>query len=167
MTARTPDRLLAGEVGKPHGLAGEVYVVPISDDPRRFEPGSTLLREDGSPLTIAAVHRHGNRMLVRFDGVSDRASAESLRGPLYVASEEARALEENEFWPHDLIGCTVTDGTGDVGRVVEVVAGSAQDLLRVDTPNGERMIPLVGEIVVAVDTTERRVTIDPPEGLLD
>lgn len=167
MTSPTPDRLLAGEVGKPHGLAGEVYVVPISDDPRRFEPGSTLLREDGSALTIVAVHRHGNRVLVRFDGISDRTSAESLRGPLFVPGHDARRLDENEFWPHDLVGCTVTAPTGDVGTIAEVVPGAAQDLLRVDTPKGERLIPLVGDIVVSVDTSERRVTIDPPDGLLD
>ncbi len=167
MASQPPDRLLAGEVGKPHGLSGEVYVVTISDDPRRFEPGSVLLREDGSALVIAATHAHGNRMLVRFEGVSDRDSAESLRGSLYVAADEARELEENEYWPHDLVGCTVADADEEVGRVLEVVPGAAQDLLRIETPRGERFVPLVREIVVAVDTDRHRVVIDPPEGLLD
>lgn len=58
-------------------------------------------------------------------------------------------------------------GTGEVaGTVAHVVEGPAQDLLVVDTPAGERMVPLVGEIVVKVDVEAGRVEIDPPEGLL-
>jgi 16S rRNA processing protein RimM len=39
--------------------------------------------------------------------------------------------------------------------------------LRVDTPRGERLVPMVKEIVPEVDTGARRIVIDPPEGLLD
>jgi 16S rRNA processing protein RimM len=167
MTSHTPDRLLAGEIGKPHGLSGEVYVVPISDDPRRFQPGSTLLREDGSALVVLSSHVHGDRLLVAFEGFADRESAEKLRGPLFVPGDETRELGEDEFWPHDLVGCTVADAGGEVGRVLEVVPGAAQDLLRIATPRGERLVPLVRDIVVSIDTQERRVVVDPPEGLLD
>jgi 16S rRNA processing protein RimM len=167
MASQSPSRLLAGEVGKPHGLSGEVYVVPISDDPGRFDPGSTLLRESGDALIVASSRTHGNRLLVRFEGIADRESAEALRGALYIRPEEARKLEANEYWPHDLVGCVVADANGDVGRVVAVDPGAAQDLLRIETPNGERLIPLVGDIVVSIDTAGRRIVIDPPEGLLD
>jgi 16S rRNA processing protein RimM len=163
----TPERLLAGEVGKPHGLTGEVYVVPISDDPRRFQPGSTLQREDGSVLTIVASRTQGNRLLVTFEQASDRDSAATMRGPLYVPADDARSLEEGEFWPHELTGMDVEAGGVHVGTVVEVVPGNAQDLLKIETPAGERLVPLVDDIVVSIDTETRRIVIDPPEGLLD
>jgi 16S rRNA processing protein RimM len=54
-----------------------------------------------------------------------------------------------------------------VGRVSDVVPGAAQDLLRVAAPDGEKLVPMVEEIVVGVDTEARMVTIDPPEGLID
>jgi 16S rRNA processing protein RimM len=167
MASQSSGLLLAGEVGKPHGLSGEVYVVPISDDPGRFDPGSNLLRENGATLRIASSRAHGNRLLVRFEGITDRESAEALRGALYIRSDEVRELEEDEYWPHDLVGCVVADAGGNVGHVVAVVPGAAQDLLRIETPNGERLVPLVHEIVRSVDTAGRRVVIDPPEGLLD
>jgi len=167
MASQSPGRLLAGEVGKPHGLSGEIYVVPISDAPGRFDPGSTLMRENGSSLRVESSRIHGNRLLVRFEGVTDRESAEALRGALYIRADEARQLEENEYWPHDLVGCVVADAKGEVGRVVAVDPGAAQDLLRIHTINGERLIPLVGEIVLSIDTVGRRIVIDPPEGLLD
>jgi 16S rRNA processing protein RimM len=160
--------LLAGQVGKPHGIAGEVYVVPISDDPRRFDPGSILVREDGSTVVVESARAHTNRFLVKFEGVETRDEAERLRGPLLIPAEEARALEDDEFWPHDLEGCAVVLPDGEpVGTVSSVVSGPAQDLLEVATQHGDRLVPLVKEIVVDVDVGARRVTIDPPAGLLD
>ena len=168
MGGSAPSRLLAAEVGKPHGLAGEVYVVPISDDPARLKQGSVLLREDGTTLTVEAARRHGNRLLVRFAGVTHRDEAEELRGPLFVSSADARALGEDEFWPHDLVGCEVVLPSGDVaGRLKEVAPGAAHDLLVVDTPRGERLVPFVKDIVTEVAPAERRIVIAPPVGLLD
>ncbi len=167
MTDIRPTRLLAGEIGKPHGISGEVYVVPISDDPCRFEAGSTLLRDAG-PLVVESSRQHGNRLLVKFEGVQTRDQAEALRGPLFIAAEEARALEEDEYRPHDLVGCEVrTVGHGPQGEVREIVPGAAHDLLVIDTAKGERMIPLVKEIVVEVDVSARLILVDPPAGLLD
>lgn len=160
--------LLAGEIGKPHGLDGEVYVVVISDDPHRFEPGGTLTRSDGTVLTVAASRAHGDRFLVRFEGTDTREQAMSLRGPLYVPASARRSLEPDEFWHDDIVGCTVVLGSGEtVGTVSAVIAGSAQDLLQVETPAGQRLVPLVKEIVVEVDTDNKNVVLDPPEGLLD
>jgi 16S rRNA processing protein RimM len=160
--------LLAGEIGKPHGLTGEVYVVPISDDPRRFQPGATLIHHDGTALVVESARAHGNRFLVKFANVDGRVEAERLRGSLFVRVEETRALEQDEFWPHELSGCNVSLTNGEsVGRIVRVVPGAAQDLLLVATKGGERLVPAVKDIVIDVDVRQRRVVIDPPAGLLD
>lgn len=160
--------LLAGEVGKPHGLAGEVYVVVISDDPRRFEPGAVLQHEDGRALTIERARAHGERFIVKFDEIDDREMAEGLRGPLYVPSTAARSLEDDEFWTDDLVGCAVMSRTGaELGTVARIVPGTAQDLLEVATVTGTRLVPAVKAIVVEVDPAARRIVVDPPEGLFD
>ena len=159
--------MLAGEIGKPHGLGGEVYVIPISDDPRRFAPGSLLLHDDGRHLTVESSRDHRNRFLVKFEGFDDRESAETLRGALWVDASELRPLEEGEFWEHQLDGLAVVDVSGaSLGTVKRVDPGPAQDLLVVETGDGERLVPLVAGIVTEVDVNAGRVTIDPPEGLL-
>ena len=167
MSERLPPRLLAGQIGKPHGVDGEVYVVPISDDPRRFQPGSRLLDESDSVLEIESVRNHGARMLVRFIGVSTRDDADDLRGPLYIPREEVRELDADEFWPQDLIGCEVFVEGRSEGRVTDVRPGSAHDLLVVDTSRGERLVPLVKAIVRSLDVQDQRIDIEPPQGLLD
>jgi 16S rRNA processing protein RimM len=163
-----PGRLLAGEVGKPFGLAGDVYVVRISDDPGRFDPGAILFDASGGRLVVENSRAHGNRLLIKFAGVDDRDTAEKLRGPVFVSATDLRELEDDEFWPHELLGCTVYLQSGEeVGTVEEIVPGSAHDLLEISTATGERLVPVVKQIVVAVDVDARRVTIDPPDGLLD
>lgn len=160
--------LLAGEIGKPHGIGGEVYVVRISDDPRRFEPGSELVHSDGRTLVVEGARAHRDRLLVKFVGVDTRTEAEALRGALFVAGEERRALEEDEFWVDDLVGREVRLPDGKpVGTVARVAPGPAHDHLVIDTPSGERLVPLVKEIVTGVALDEGIVTVDPPAGLLD
>lgn len=158
-----------GEIGKPHGIDGEVYMVAISDDPHRFDPGSRLVHDDGTLLEVEGSHTHrGNRLLVKFEGVDSRNAAELLRGPVYVSEDQRRDLEDGQFWQHELVGCRVSTVDGnDVGEVSGVVGGPAQDLLSVDREGRTWLVPLVKEIVVDVDIDARRVTIAPPAGLLD
>ena len=163
-----PERLLAAEVGKPHGLHGHVFVVRISDDPERFRPGARLLTATGGEVTVVEAKQHGDRFLISFSGYETREAAETLRGPLYIDATQARDLGDDEFWEHDFVGCRASTTSGiEVGTVARVIPGPAQDLLALDTPAGERLVPLVKEIVVEVDTRNRRVVLDPPPGLLD
>jgi 16S rRNA processing protein RimM len=160
--------MLAGEIGKPHGTAGEVYVWRLSDDPLRFEPGARLVHANGQEMVVEASRVHRDRFLVKFAGSDTREDAEMLRGDLFVPEGDARELGDGEYWPHDLVGCEVhlADGT-QVGSVSSVTEGPAQDLLTVTTSKGDRLIPLVAAIVVDVDVEAKRVLVDPPAGLLD
>lgn len=160
--------MIVGQIGKPHGTAGDVYVMRISDDPRRFEPGSVLRHEDGRILVVESSRVHRDRFLVSFEGSESRSDAEALRGTLFVPASEVRDLEAGEFWEHDVIGCEVVTKEGErVGEVAAIIPGAAQDLLEVSTPRGPRLMPFVKEIVTGIDRESRRVTIDPPAGLLD
>ena len=168
MSNGAPARVLAAEVGKPHGLSGEVYVLPISDDPTRFNPGSVLVRDDGTPLSVEAARRHRDRFLVKFADVDDREAAEKLRGPLYVPANALRQLDDDEYWPHELIGCVVFDTAGrPLGAIEAITPGAAHDLISVRTERGLRSLPAVKDIVVEIDIAARRVVADAPEGLLE
>lgn len=143
-------------------------MIRISDDPRRFDRGATLLHEDGRSLVVLSARAHRDRFLVRFEGSDSREDAEGLRGAVYVPAAEVRSLQDSEYWEGDVVGCAVhlADGS-EVGRVTDVIVRPAQDLLEVETATGRHLIPFVDAIVTEVDTSSKRVVIDPPAGLLD
>lgn len=136
----------------------------FSDDPSRFEPGATLHHEDGRILTVSSARGHRDRFLVSFEGVVDRTGAEGLRGTIYVEGAELRELTDGEYWPDDLIGCVlVSPDDRELGRVADVTSNPAHDLLVLEDGS---MVPMVGEIVTGIDLEARRISVDPPEGLI-
>jgi 16S rRNA processing protein RimM len=126
---------------------------------------------DRGPLTVAEVRPRSGGLVVAFEGVTDRAGADALRGTtLVVDSVSLPPLEAvDEWYDHQLVGLAVeTVSGGKVGEVTEVVHTAGTDLLAVRAPDGrELLVPFVGEIVPTVDVAGGRVVVDPPEGLLD
>ncbi len=166
-------RVVVGRIGRPHGIKGEVTVEPRTDEPdERFAPGAVLLLDDpGASLVVERTHWHSGRLLVTFQGVTDRNAAEALRGTLVHVERAEDELPEDpeEFYDSSLEGCAVVlrDGTV-VGEVVDVVHLPAQDLLAVRREGrSEVLIPFVEQLVPEVDLAARVIVVDPPGGLLD
>ena len=162
---------VVGRIGRPHGLRGEVTVQVRTDSPeQRFAPGARFGAGPGRTLTVAAVRPHAGALLVRFDGVSDRAAAEGLRGALLTIDvADLPDLEDpEEYYDHQLEGLAAVGPDGAaLGTVREVVHAPASDLLVVQTAGGEALGPVVRDIVSEVDLAGGRVVLDPPAGLLD
>jgi 16S rRNA processing protein RimM len=178
--------LVAGRIGRAHGLRGEVVVDVRTDRPDvRFAVGAELSTAPArhGPLTIATVRHDRGRLLVRFEGVSDRTAAEHLRGTDLVVRVDPEAeppddrgvgaepepAGADEYYDHELTGLAAYDPAGaPLGTVLRVEHPPAHDLLVLARPGGgEAQIPFVSAIVTDVDIAARRVTIDPPGGLLD
>ncbi len=193
-------QLVVGRIARPHGVRGEVSVEVHTDEPeRRFAVGSVLATDpaEAGPLTVSAVRWHTGRLLVGFDGITDRNEAEGLRGVwLTLDSAQAGSSDDpDEFHDHELIGLAVVTVSGEpVGRVTDV-RHFGQDLLVIE-PTGRTgagpatagpatagpagpvrpgqavqpdglLVPFVAEIVPEVDVAAGRLVIDPPPGLLE
>ncbi|MEW2248745.1 MULTISPECIES: ribosome maturation factor RimM [unclassified Streptomyces] len=167
-------QLVVARIGRAHGIKGEVTVEVRTDEPElRLAPGAVLATDPASagPLTIETGRVHSGRLLLRFEGVSDRTAAEALRNTLLIADVDPDELpeEEDEYYDHQLIDLDVVteDGT-EVGRITEISHLPSQDLFIVERPDGsEVMIPFVGEIVTEIDLDEQKAVIAPPPGLID
>lgn len=168
-------RLVAiGEIGRPHGLAGEVRVTPLTDHPERFERlRECVLWDVGGDrrerCRVTATRRHGDALVVAIAGYETPEAAAALTGRLLAVPEgEALPPPEGHFYSWQLEGCRVlTEDGREVGRVLRVEAAPAQDLWVIGDDTREHLVPAVPEIVVDVDLKARRVVIRPPEGLLE
>ncbi len=166
-------RILAGRVVKPHGIHGEVVVVPLSDRPERFEPGAVLYAEDRT-MIVVSVRPHQGRLLVRFSEVSERTAAERLRGARLEAESLSYAEEPDTYLVSELVGMPVVSEDGrDLGVVealVELPAAAEYDLLEIAPAAGRKWLLPAAEEYVAVECDEtgfeRLVILSPPEGLV-
>jgi 16S rRNA processing protein RimM len=153
-SSTSSNELLAGYVGRPHGLDGSVHVVRA--DPALLADREELLL---GGRRVALTRRAGTpgKPILRIEGCGTRDEAEALRGPeLRVTLAEAPALEEGEFWAHDLEGCRVFDGEVEVGIVSKMRALPSCEVLEV----GDRLIPLVRDAIRSIDLEDRRIDVD-------
>jgi 16S rRNA processing protein RimM len=175
-------QLVVGRIAKAHGVGGEVSVevrTDVADE--RYATGARLETDpaDRGPLQVERTRWHAGRLLVQFAGVSDRTTAELLRGTMLVVDSTTCPPPEHpeDFWDHDLVGLRAETTSGaPLGVVTDVLHPPGPDVLVVRREDrdaasldgaAEVMIPFVSALVPVVDLGGGRVVVDPPEGLLE
>ena len=148
-----------GRVGRPHGLDGSFHVARPDG---RLLAGIEELLVDGRRERVERRAGTAERPILRLAGHAGRAAAEALRGAqLSIPATEAPALEEGEYWAHELAGCAVWDGERRVGEVRRMVPFPSCEALEVVlAAGGELLVPLVHDAVRSVDVAARRIDVD-------
>lgn len=145
----------------------------LTDFPERLQSGLRVELVGASgvprPEVVASARRHGERLLVRFEGVENVQAAEALRGLDLCA----RPMPEHERPPGfvfhwEVEGCRAVGPSGEeLGVVEDLVDVAGRPVLVVRTPLGSRDVPFTWPIVVSVDLARREIRLDPPDGLLN
>ncbi len=165
-------RIAVGVIRKPHGIRGEASVEPWTDDVERFDelksvtlvaPGDSSTRE----VTIESARPHGDRVLVKIEGLETPEAVELLRNwTIEIPESEAKVLEENEYFLHDLIGLTLIDAEGrERGKVVNIAEGGGGLLLEVQRGKHRFDVPFAEEICTKIDLEAKTILVKLPEGL--
>ena len=169
--AEVQESLPFGRLGRPHGVRGELALRPFNADgeglARQTLPMTVQLvrAQERRQLTLLAARPANEVLLVHFEGVDTREQAAALTNfELWLPRAALPALDPDEFYVEDLVGCTVVDVEGRVrGTVRESFWNGAQDVLTLDGPDGELFVPAVAEFIRAVDLEARRVVVDMHE----
>jgi len=165
------EHVLIGRVVKAHGIRGEVVVEPLSDVPGRFDAGIEVAVA-GQPRVITLSRAHQGRVLVAFEGITDRTGAERLRGQ-EIHAEPVPLDDAETYFAHELVGLPVehVDGRalGQVSALIELPTAAGYDLLEVTSTEGTWLLPAADELAEVVERADGSlvVVVDPPEGLLD
>jgi 16S rRNA processing protein RimM len=170
-------KLRVGRLVKAHGLKGAIKLELYTDSPdQRFKPGQVLELQVpessewfGKTVTVSELRFYNQSPVLFLEGIDDRSKAETLIKAILLIETEADALpEEPEAWyDHQLVGLKAFVGQEQVGLVSRVDHLPAQDLLAIETPSGEVLVPFVKQIVPEVDVTTGQVTLTPPDGLFE
>ncbi len=162
--------LAVGRIIGVHGVRGEIKVKSLTDFPQRFSPGS-LLYVEGETMqrSVASSRPHKGVLLVKLEGVSDRNTAEVLRGKyLFVDREDAMPLAKDEYYEDELLGLRVETMDGRVlGELVEIMWTAANEVYIVQGDLGEVLIPAVAHVVQEVDLAQGIMRVALLPGMLD
>lgn len=165
-----------GRIVNTHGIRGEVRVLSTTDfEEERFAVGNKLIafkKDDKKPtwVTIEAVRRHKNFILLTFEGMNNINLVEPFKeGMLKITKDQMTddLLEENEYFFHEIIGCTVVSEEGaTIGIVADILQTGANDVWVVKGSKKEHYIPYIEDIVKDIDVEDKKIVIHVMEGLL-
>jgi len=167
------ERISVGKVVATHGIKGEIKVIPLTDFPNRFRPGTRLIAEKGDCITNVTVTRarsQGKQIIIKLAEINDVQLAEKLCGSvLKVEPWEVEPLPEGRYYHFQIIDCKVIS-TGGVflGRVTDILTTGANDVYVVQSSNEkEILIPALKTVVKQVNTDKKEIIVELPPGLID
>lgn len=167
------DLIAVAKIVRPRGLKGEVVAEILTDFPDRYEELESItgLSPEGrrQELIIEKYWFQNDRVIFKFKGYDTIERGEELRNfELCVSESDAVELDSDEFFDWELEGCLVEDLNGTkIGTVRELMRTGGTELLVVESDIKEYLIPFAESICVSVDVEKKRITVDPPEGLLE
>ncbi len=179
--------LVIGLITRPHGIRGEVCIQYYADSPYLFKAPLFLVSPDDEILDVKVLSHKGQKesYILKIDCSNDRDQAESFRDYelcieppimqeyLRRASPSTRQGKDNEeVFVYELTDCEVYtlnkenfDYLG-ILKYVDFMAG--QEIWRIYTKeNKEVLFPAVPQFVEEIDIQNKKILINPPEGLLD
>lgn len=163
-----------GKIVNTHGIRGEVRVISSTDFPEeRYAVGNKLsLFKDGKKplvLTIASHRQHKNFDLLTFEGYLTIEMVQDFRdGILKVSENQLSDLEGDEYYFHEILGCTVFGLDGhEIGVVTDILQTGANDVWTVKPAKGKaHYIPYIEDVVKEIDVDEKKIVIEVLDGLL-
>ena len=160
------------EVGKivgTFGIKGELKLFSESDFiEERLEKGNTLYLKQGEkylPVTIDKARYHKNMYMISINGLTDINDVLQYVGfSLYVDTENAKPLDDGEYYCDDLIGLDVYNQHEEkIGIVVDVLEIPTYKLLEIKDQDKKFLVPFIDEFII--DVLEDRIVIEEIEGL--
>lgn len=177
MIENSEEFIRIGRIIDAHGLDGRLKIFVITDFKERFKNGTEVYLKRGDrydSLRVSDYKEQKKRIaLLVLETISDRDTALACKGVDICIrrseAEEARSrLDEGAFFYYDLIDCEVFHEGKLFGVIVEILEAGAGEVLIINNNEGKKFyVPFIEDMVDTRDIDEKRIYINPVEGLLD
>lgn len=157
-----------GQIINVHGIKGAVKIKPYLNNPLDIDSFGPLTDQQEKRLFEIKAHAQKQGVvLATIQGITDRTSAESLKGTcLYLHRDKLPKTTESEFYYIDLVGLRVMKNEQEFGTVESVENFGAGDIINVRLLNG-KVLPFdfSNATFPVVDVESGFIEINPPEGM--
>lgn len=163
-----------GRVLKPHGLKGELCTLWFADSPLLLTGLPRLhLKVAGlapKAFNIVSWRRHQKKFLVILEGITGRDQAEKWQGAeIHVSSRYIPGPDTDETYLFEILESRIfLTGNIYLGRLKQVFEHKGSEVWQIMTAdNQEVLFPVNEQFVININTRDRKIVINPPEGLLE
>lgn len=161
-----------GRIINTHGIRGELKVFPLTDNLDRFDDLKIVyIGNNKEKVEIEQVKYHKGLAIIKlkeFDNINQVLKFKD--DFLYIDVEDKVELPEDHYFIFDIVDCNVYDTKGrKIGVVTDVLQYTSNDVYVVKDmeKNKEYLIPAVKEFVVDIDVENKKIIIDPIEGMIE
>jgi 16S rRNA processing protein RimM len=162
-----------GKIAATRGLGGSIVLTHVVGSAAWVKEGLPLFvelrKESRIPYFVSKVERAGDEdCVVMLEDISGVEAARPLVGKAVYVENVVLEKGADERSPLRWIGYKLVDKTlGGLGQIEDVMQAGAQWLAQIRVEEKEVLIPLADAFVLEVNTRNKYVRMDLPEGLLD
>lgn len=166
------DYIIVGKVINSHGIQGAVKVYPLTNDIKRFSLlERAYLSKKKIEVNIEFVKYHKDLVIIKFKEFNNINEILSFKNNyIYINTEDKIVLPKDSFFIHDLINCKVYDVSGSfIGILEDVIQEASNDvyIIKDHNTNNNYLIPAIKHFIKKVDIQDKKIIIDPIEGMIE
>lgn len=162
--------IVVGKIVNTHGIRGEIKIYPHTDDIKRFSDLKKIyIGKEKLSVEIENVKYNKNMVLLKLKEFDNINEVIKFKEELVFIDEEHRVeLSKDNYFIYQLVDCEVFDMDGKpLGYVKDVLQNSSNDVYIIRDKEKEYLIPAIKEFIKEVNILEKRIIIDPIEGMIE
>ncbi len=162
------NRILIGQIVNVHGIKGAVKIKPYLNDKMTIAKLNPLTDKSGmKSFELFGARVHGDVVIACMKGVTDRNTAETLKGvSLYADRSKLPNAGNDEYYYCDLVGLTVMQKGEIYGTVTAVNNYGAGDILEITLTDGKVMdFSFTEGTFPVVDMENKTIEFIPPHDI--
>jgi len=162
-----------GRILKPHGIKGELKILFYNESSNALKNNQIVFLNNSNneifKYKIERIFYFFKKNRIKFFDIDTIEEGEKLRGNiLSILRSDLPKLNKDEYYLNDLIGYHLIDSSNkNYGIVSDVLAFPANNVLSVTLENKEYLIPLIDDVIVEINQDNKKIIIDPIEGLFN
>lgn len=160
------NQIVIGKIVAPHGVRGDIRILPLTEKPEQFLELDYLLLADGRRLTLKHARFHKRMVLASVAEINSMNEAELLRGQeVLINAEDLPELEEGQFYVADLVGLPIYDEQGaQIGTFKDALTTGSNDVYVIAVPGAKDiLLPALKLYVKEINPAEKRIVVTLPE----
>jgi len=159
-----------GLLVKPHGLKGYISIRFFNKETRLLNENDRVFFENdiNNFLIIKNINYNSKNNLIRFFDYMNRNDVEKFNNTeIYVDKNVFPELLNNQNYFVDFIGCKLFDQHDkEIGLIKDVIPINLNDVIAINTENGEKYVPFAKELIMFFDKDEKKLVMTIHKGII-